>query len=280
MRTRVLLAGGLMLALFAAVFTGAATARSEGTAAKAGTARIDLATYDAKRWIVQLKAKPLARHPGAKRAVSYAGIARPKIDLRATANRRYLRGLARSQAGFAVRLKKAVRGVRIERTYRVTLNGMAVRMSRAQAAKVRRMKGVQAVTPDVPYRALMYATPAQINAPALWSQLGGQANAGRGIKVAIIDSGVYVTKDAAGNYAGNPCFSAAGYEMPSGYPRGDTRFTNNKVIVARAYFRPAPFAPPEAGNDTPIPGPGGSSHGTHVGGTVGCNANTPAGGSL
>ncbi len=281
MRTRVLLAGGLMLALLAAVFTGAATARSEGAAAKAGTARIDLATYDAKRWIIQLKAKPLARHPGVRRAVSYAGLTRPKIDLKATANRRYLRGLARNQASFTARLKQAVRGVRIERTYRVTLNGMAVRMSKAQAAKVRRMKGVRAVTPDVPYKPLMYSTPAQINAPALWAQLGGQANAGRGVKVAIIDSGVYVTKNPDGSYAGNPCFNDAGYTMPRGYPKGDTRFTNAKVIASRGYFRPAPFAPPTAGNDTPIQGPGGSPHGTHVGGTVGCNMNTPTGlGSL
>jgi subtilisin family serine protease len=281
MRTRVLLSGGLMLALLAATFTGAATARSDGKAAKAGAARIDLATYNAKRWIVQLDGKPLARFPRAKRGISFAGVMRPKLDLKAGVNRRYLSRLARTQARFSARLRQAVRGVRVERTFRVTLNGIAVRMSKAQAAKVRRMRGVRAVTPDVPYRPLMYATPAQIGAPALWEQLGGQTNAGSGIKVAIIDSGVFVRRDAAGNYAGNPCFNDAGYTAPPGYPKGDTRFTNNKVIVARAYFRPAPFAPPTAGNDTPIQGPGGSPHGTHTGGTVGCNANTPTGlGSL
>jgi subtilisin family serine protease len=279
MRTRVLLSGVLLLALLAVTFTAAATARTDGKARKAGAARIDLATYNAKRWIVQLKAKPLARYPGAKRAGSYAGVTRPKIDLKAAVNRRYLNRLASTQTKFATRLRGIVRGVRIERTYRVTLNGMAVRMTRAQAANVRRMKGVRAVTPDVPYRPSMYATPAQIGAPALWGQVGGQANAGRGIKVAIIDSGVYVTKDASGSYAGNPCFNDVGYTMPAGYPKGDTRFTNAKVIAARAYFRPSD--PPAAGNDTPIQGPGASPHGTHVGGTVGCNAGTPTGlGSL
>jgi len=281
MRTRVLLAGGLMLVLLAASFTAAAGARTKGETATKAATRIDLTTYNANRWIVQLKGKPLARYPRAKRAVSYAGIARPKLDLKAGVNRRYLRGLTRAQRGFAVRLRSAVRSVRIERTYRLTLNGMAVRMNKAQAAKVRRMSGVLAVTPDIPYAPSMYATPAQIGAPALWAQLGGQANAGRGVKVAIIDSGVYVTKDGSGNYTGNPCFNDAGYTAPAGFPKGDTRFTNNKVIVARAYFRPAPFAPPTAGNDTPIQGPGGSPHGTHTGGTVGCNANTPTGlGSL
>ena len=137
------------------------------------------------------------------------------------------------------------------------------------------MKGVRAVVPDVPYRPLMYATPAQIGAPALWEQVGGQANAGRGIKVAVIDSGIYVTKDAAGNYAGNPCFNDAGYTMPSGYPKGDTRFTNKKVIVAARVLPPSD--PPATGNDTPIQGPGASPHGTHVSGTVACNANTLVG---
>jgi subtilisin family serine protease len=280
LRTKVLFVGGLLLALLAATLTGAAAARTNrgDDEATARHATIDLATYPAKRWIVQLNGKPLARYRGAKRGLSLAGGNPAKLNLSAAVNRTYLRGLARNQRAFKARLARVGNGLRVERSYRLTLNGLAVRMNAAQAAKVRRMKGVRAVTPDIPYRPMMYATPAQIGAPALWDQLGGQANAGRGVKVAIIDSGVYVTKDAAGNYAGNPCFNDAGYRAPRGYPKGDTRFTNNKVIVARAYFRPSD--PPAAGNDTPIPGPGGSSHGTHVGGTVACNANTPAGGEL
>jgi subtilisin family serine protease len=280
LRTKVPFVGGLLLALLAATLTGAAAARTNGGDDEATTrqATIDLATYPAKRWIVQLNGKPLARYPRAKRGLGLAARSSAKLNLSAAANRAYLRGLARNQRAFKARLARIARGARVERSYRLTLNGLAVRMNRAQAAKVRRMKGVRAVTPDIPYRMNMYATPAQIGAPALWEQVGGQANAGRGIKVAIIDSGVYVTRDASGNYAGNPCFSDAGYTMPAGYPKGDTRFTNNKVIVARAYFRPSD--PPTAGNDTPIQGPGASPHGTHVGGTVACNANTPAGGEL
>ncbi len=142
------------------------------------------------------------------------------------------------------------------------------------AAAVRALPGVRAVTPDVPYKLDMYATPEQIGAPAVWDQLGGQTHAGEGVKVAIIDSGIYVTHDAAGNYAGNPCFDDTGYTAPRGYPKGDTRFTNNKVIVARAYNRPGD--PPKPGNETALPGDGGSEHGTHVAGTVACNAGTHA----
>ncbi|HEU6445809.1 MAG TPA: S8 family serine peptidase [Gaiellaceae bacterium] len=279
MRTRALFLGGLLLALLAATLTGAAAARTNGGDSEAASrATLDLATYPATRWIVMLDKQPLARYPRAKRGLKLAGGNPAKLDLAAAANRTYLRGLARSQQAFRARLARTVRGFRVERSYRLTLNAVAVRMNKAQAAKVRRMKGVRAVVPDMPYRPLMYATPAQIGATEFWNQVGGQANAGRGVKVAIIDSGVYVTKDAAGNYAGNPCFDDTGYTMPRGYPKGDTRFTNKKVIAARAYFRPSD--PPAAGNDTPIQGPGASPHGTHVGGTVACNANTSAVGSL
>ena len=275
MRTRVFV-GGLLLALLAATLAGAAAARTNrGDDGAAAAASFDLATYPAKRWIVMLDKKPLASYPRAKRGLRLAGGNPAKLNLASTVNRTYLRGLARNQQAFRAKLARTIRGFRVERSYRVTLNGIAVRMNKAQAAKVRRMKGVRAVVPDVPYRPAMYATPEQIGATEFWNQVGGQANAGRGIKVAIIDSGVYVTKDAAGNYAGNPCFNDAGYTMPRGYPKGDTRFTNKKVIAARAYFRPSD--PPSAGNDTPIQGPGASPHGTHVGGTVACNANTDVG---
>ena len=41
------------------------------------------------------------------------------------------------------------------------------------------------VTPDVAYKLDMFSTPAQIGAPALWSAVGGQANAGAGVKVVV-----------------------------------------------------------------------------------------------
>ncbi len=130
------------------------------------------------------------------------------------------------------------------------------------------------MTPDIPVQLDMFSTPAQIGAPTLWNQLGGQSHAGEGVKVAMIDSGIYVTRDAQGHYAGNQCFNDTGYQAPPGFPKSDTRFTNNKVIVAKAYFRPGD--PPTVGNNTPIQGPGASPHGTHTAGTVACDAGTRA----
>jgi subtilisin family serine protease len=214
---------------------------------------IDLADVAADRWIVQLDGAPVAQ--------TRAGA----VDVNAPASTAYRDQLEARQARFEDRLADVAPGATTERTYQVVLNGLAVSMSPEEAAEVRELPGVRAVTPDIPFQLDMFATPAQIGAPAVWEQLGGTEKAGRGVKVAIIDSGIYTP---------NPCFDDTGYSTPRGFPKGDTRFTNNKVIAARAYFRPDD--PPTAGNDTPLPGPDSSPHGTHVAGTVACNAGTVA----
>jgi minor extracellular serine protease Vpr len=266
--------------LFAAA--GTAIAREpgvHGTKPTTQTTRgktINLATYSSKRWIVQLKAAPLATYRGGVsglRATSAAATG-ARLNTSSSQSRAYLRYLRGSQHVFSATLRKVVPRAHVLRSYQVVLNGLAVKMNRNQAVAVRKLRGVRAVTPDIPYRLQMFSSPAQIGAPVLWAQLGGQSHAGEGVKVAVIDSGIFVRRDASGAYAGNPCFDDVGYTAPPGYPKGDTRFTNNKVIVARAYFRPDD--PPAPGNDTPIQGPDGSPHGTHTAGTVACNAGTTA----
>lgn len=235
---------------------------------------IDLATYPVQRWIVQLSDPPLAEAEVAGTAPQRAGSGAARLDVTTSASQDYIRRLQAQQAAFRVRLAEVAPGSQAQLDYQVVLNGLAVKMTPEQAAVVRDLPGVKAVTPDIPFQLDMYSTPQQIGAPALWAQLGGQTNAGSGIKVAIIDSGIYVTHDGQGHYTGNACFNDSGYTSPPGYPKGDTRFTNNKVLVARAYFRPDD--PPLPGDETPLPGPNNAvdMHGTHVSGTVACNANT------
>ena len=270
----------LLLAATAATAGGGAI-RSGGnpTAAPSPSAKkINLATYPAKRWIVQLNGAPLATYRGGVpglRATAAVSTGASRLDVASTRSRAYVSHLRSVQHAFAQRLAHRLPGVRVQRTYQVVLNALAVKMTRGEAAIARRLNGVRAVTPDIPYQLDMFSTPAQIGAPTLWGQVGGQSNAGSGVKVAIVDSGIFVRHDAGGAYTGNACFNDSGYTAPAGYPKGDTRFTNNKVLVARAYFRPDD--PPIAGEDTPIQGTNAASpHGTHVAGTVACNAGTAA----
>lgn len=71
---------------------------------------------------------------------------------------------------------------------------------------------------------------AQVHAvTAAWERLG-VANAGAGIKIAILDSGIEI---------GHPGFKTADLPAVDGYPKvnnaRDTPYTNSKVIVARSY---------------------------------------------
>ncbi|HEV7886312.1 MAG TPA: S8 family serine peptidase, partial [Acidimicrobiales bacterium] len=249
---------------FQGALAGPAAARERSGGTGAGKAKgADLATLNAKRWIVQLDGGALTQR------VPRTG----RLDVASAASQSALADIRVQQDQFRTRLAAAVPSARVQRSYEVVLNGLAVAMNSDQAATVRAMSGVRAVTPDVAFHRDMYATPQQIGAPAAWEALGGQATAGSGVKVAIIDSGIYVTYDGDA-YAGNPCFDDTGYTAPSGYPRGETAFTNDKVIVARSYFRPDD--PPKPGEETALPGPGDNSHGSHVAGTVACNAGTAA----
>ena len=71
-----------------------------------------------------------------------------------------------------------------------------------------------------------------LNGPAAWSALGGTQNAGAGIKIAIIDTGIDQT---------HPAFQDSSLAMPAGYPicnvSNCASYTNSKVIVARSYVQ-------------------------------------------
>src|SRR5205823_7440856 len=69
----------------------------------------------------------------------------------------------------------------------------------------------------------------------------------------------------------NPYFSPAGFSYPVGFPRGATKFTNPKVIVARA------FPGPGSGAQGRLPlYRQASFHGTHVAGIAAGDAGTTA----
>ena len=68
-----------------------------------------------------------------------------------------------------------------------------------------------------------------MGAPAAWSTMGGIENAGAGLKIGILDTGIDID---------HPAFSDPSLRAPPGFPKGrpeDLAFTNNKVIAARSY---------------------------------------------
>ncbi len=152
------------------------------------------------------------------------------------------------------------------------LNAVFVAATPDRVAELRALPGVSAVVP-LRRRHLMLnkAVPA-VNGPAAWQTLGGQQNAGRGIKIAIIDTGIDQN---------HPAFQDSTISTPAGFPicpDNNCRFTNNKVIVARSYIQmeaagtaPNPAATSRPDDYTPRDRIG---HGTATSSTAAGNTNT------
>ncbi len=171
------------------------------------------------------------------------------------------RTLAASQQSLAARIATALPAAQVRWRYRLVANGLAVVVPRSQLDRLTALPGVATVYPSVRYRTQLDRSPQQIGAPALWGP--ALASAGQGLKIAIIDEGIDQT---------HPFFNPAGYTLPPGFPKGQTAYTNAKVIAARAF----PPARPTWKNASKPFDPGNSFHGTHVAGIAAGNANTLA----
>ncbi len=240
------------------------------------------AAPEVKRFIVQLEDAPLATYTGgvkgyAPTAIQATGANR--LDVNASASRAYVGYLQSKQKAFKAELAKAMpsasvstyvdeSGMAHDLAYQVVFNGVVVTLPDASPQSLRtlaKVDGIKRVYRDYEHKPEMYASLPLIDAPTMWTQLGGQDVSGEGMIVASIDTGVY---------APNSFFDPTGYQYPPGYPVGDARYTTEKVIGARAYFRP--WDPPTEGDEGAWPGPNGSSHGTHTAGTAAGNADTVA----
>lgn len=117
------------------------------------------------------------------------------------------------------------------------LNGVFVKATPAEAAALRNLPGVAGV---VPLRRFHLADQLSLSdVQQAWNSapIGGVGNAGTGLKIAIIDTGIDQT---------HPSFQDSSLTPPAGFPKydnyavgtttmSDIAFTTNKVIVARSY---------------------------------------------
>ena len=126
----------------------------------------------------------------------------------------------------AVLSELARRGVAVHRASSLLVNAIYVDAAHADPAALAAIHGVVRVQFLPVVRPDLYAALDLVKTSAAWSAVGGASNAGAGVKIGIIDSGIDQT---------HPGFNDSGFTAPSGFPKGDTAWTNNKVIVARSY---------------------------------------------
>ena len=147
-----------------------------------------------------------------------------RVALRSSVAQAEARRIRDTQAGVLAELKR--RNVQVESADQILVNAVFVAATRETAAQLRDIPGVVHVVP-VPRLHLELDRALNLeNVPAAWSTLGGASNAGAGIKIGIIDTGIDQN---------HPGFQDTSLTPPPGFPKGDSNYTNNKVIVARSY---------------------------------------------
>jgi uncharacterized protein (TIGR03437 family) len=133
----------------------------------------------------------------------------------------------------SVKRDLANRNIKVVGSVSTLLNAVFVVAGPERLAELRSLAGVAGVMPERRVKTSLNRATSLANAPAAWAQaaIGGQANAGNGVKIGILDTGIDQT---------NPAFNDAGYTLPAGFPKCNAasdcaNFTNKKVIVARSY---------------------------------------------
>ena len=160
----------------------------------------------------------------------------------------------------------AARGGIVKAAVQNAANALVVETNELGAAAILTLPGVRSVEPVRMFRANLDRAVIRSSAPAVWNMAGGQSEAGRGVKIAIIDSGVQ---------ASHPAFQGGSFATPAGFPRltneSDRRFATDKVIVVRSYVDS--FTGAESGLD-------GVGHGTMVAAAAAATVHTAPVGTM
>ncbi|MEP6918767.1 MAG: S8 family serine peptidase, partial [Acidobacteriota bacterium] len=234
--------------------------------------------------IVQLDEPSLATRARAlPRAVASRTEKRGKgVDVSSADARGYLSHLRSRQDDLERFALTSVPRARIGRRLQVVLNAVSMIVPQESVQDLKRMPGVKGVYPDSKQQLQTMQSPAYISAPALWAQLGGQSNAGEGVVIGVLDSGVWPEHPSLAD----PGPGGVGYSPAVGWNGAPCQFgsitpndpgfaCNNKLIGARRMMStydsietllPGEFA--SARDD--------SGHGTHIATVSAGNADVAA----
>ncbi|XVU22715.1 S8 family serine peptidase [Actinoplanes sp. CA-054009] len=240
------------------------------------------------RYLVTLAGDPLATFD--------TNTADRKVDTTSTAARQQRSRLERQQDSAA----RSV-GAKADRHFAVATNTFATELTAAQAARLTVTPGVTSVVPEQVYRTTDDRRSTDFlglpGAGGLWNALGGTANAGKGVVVGVIDTGVWpesasfaappLAKPSRGGDPYRPYLDGATPTMRkrdggvfTGACQTGEQFTatacNQKVISAR-YFGEGWLAwTPPANRDDFVSPRDGVGHGTHTASTAAGNTGVRA----
>ena len=188
----------------------------------------------------------------------------------------------------------AATGGQIVHRYKKVFNGASLVTTEGQISALAGIKGVSGVYVDELLQPTTDASPAFINAPQIWQQLGGQESAGEGVTVGILDSGIWPEHPSvadpdpsgkpfappavipgANGFSGDEARSTCDFGNTA-YNADDVAFTcNNKLIGAYSFidtYKAVQGLLPEEFDSARDD----NGHGTHTATTSAGNANVSA----
>src|SRR6266404_3475690 len=190
------------------------------------------ATVDTSSAIVQLKGDPVSTYVKTKPPQG------KKIDFNNDTVKSYRAQLSALRDDFKQWLQTNAPNAKVTSQYDISLNAVAVQLNGTSLDAIAAAPMVQQVQYNAIYHPDLSQSYKVINASGAWSAAGGRPNAGAGIKIGDIDTGIDQN---------HPFFDATGFSYPAGFPKCDaadstthTRNTNckyvsPKVIVAKVF---------------------------------------------
>jgi minor extracellular serine protease Vpr len=208
------------------------------------------------RVIVRLSAPPLAAWSGTR---SLSSTSRSHhLDLQSASAKAYLAKLARLQDAAAAEVRAAIPQAQLQERFSILLDGITVQLPARSLPKLLTLRDVNKVYPSLTYSRTMDRGPSVIHATDLEAATGDK---GQGIKIGVVDTGV----DSS-----SPFLNPAGFAYPAGFPKGNTKLTTPKVIVAKVFPGPVRDSSSNKAFDPTEP------HGTHVSGIAAGDEGTTA----
>ena len=189
--------------------------------------------------VVQLKGDPVSTNPSTKPTRGR------KIDFNGQAVRSYRAQLAAGRNEFKQWLRANAPRPRVTSEYDISLNAVAVQLNGTPLATLAAAPMVQSAEYNALYHPNLSESYKIINASDAWTAAGGRANAGAGIKIADIDTGIdnnHPFFDPTGfNFPteGGPWPKCDAADSASHHQDQDCNYTSAKVIVAKVFFNKA-----------------------------------------
>jgi len=168
---------------------------------------------DTVRVIIQLKADPLATYKSRLQATA-GQLAQAEWEQIAA----YARGLQREQQRLLNQIRNQGIELELRRAYHYLFNGLAASVKVADMERIAALPSVKGVYPDYQVHASLEQSVPLIGAPQVWTMRDahGQPVTGKGVRVAIVDTGIDYTHPDLGGCFGAGCKVMAGYDFVNG----------------------------------------------------------------